>query len=62
MKEALSAKMTMFPEQLRRSLTWDSGKELNMGTTAQFAFTGAVLLVAIGCTWAAGIIEAAVGP
>jgi hypothetical protein len=27
------------------------------GTTAQFAFTGAVLIVAIACTWAAGIIE-----
>ncbi len=26
-------------------------------TTTQFAFTGAVLLVAIACTWAAGIIE-----
>jgi hypothetical protein len=26
-------------------------------TTAQFAFTGAVLMVAIACTWAAGIIE-----
>lgn len=32
------------------------------GTTAQFAFTGAVLMVAIACTWATGIIEAAVGP
>ena len=32
------------------------------GTTAQFAFTGAVLLVAVACTWAAGILEAAVGP
>lgn len=27
------------------------------GTAAQFAFTGAVLMVAIACTWAAGIIE-----
>lgn len=27
------------------------------GTVAQFAFTGAVLLVAIACTWAAGIME-----
>ena len=26
-------------------------------TVAQFAFTGAVLLVAIACTWAAGIME-----
>ncbi len=26
-------------------------------TTAQFAFTGSVLLVAVACTWAAGIIE-----
>lgn len=26
-------------------------------TTAQFALTGAVLMVAIVCTWAAGIIE-----
>ena len=29
------------------------------GTAAQFAFTGAVLLVAIACTWAAGIMESA---
>jgi len=29
MKEALSAKMTTLPEQLRRSLTWDRGKELS---------------------------------
>ena len=27
------------------------------GTVTQFAFTGAVLLVAIACTWAAGIME-----
>ena len=27
------------------------------GTAAQVAFTGAVLMVAITCTWAAGIIE-----
>jgi hypothetical protein len=27
------------------------------GTTTQFAFTGAVLMVAIGCTWAAGVLE-----
>jgi hypothetical protein len=26
-------------------------------TSAQLAFTGAVLMVAIVCTWAAGIIE-----
>jgi hypothetical protein len=32
------------------------------GTTSQFAFTGAVLMVAIACTWGAGIIESAVGP
>ena len=32
------------------------------GTVAQFAFTGAVLLVAIACTWAAGIIESANRP
>ena len=32
------------------------------GTTAQLALTGAVLMVAIACTWGAGIIEAAVGP
>ena len=29
------------------------------GTAAQFAFTGAVLMVAIACTWAAWIIESA---
>jgi hypothetical protein len=29
MKDALSAKMTTLPEQLRRSLTWDRGKELS---------------------------------
>ena len=29
------------------------------GTVAQFAFVGAVLMVAIACTWAAGIIESA---
>lgn len=28
------------------------------GTSAQFAFVGAVLMVAIVCTWAAAIIEA----
>lgn len=27
------------------------------GTVAQFAFAGAVLMVAIACTWAAGVIE-----
>lgn len=32
------------------------------GTVAQFAFTGAVLIVAIACTWAAGIIESASRP
>lgn len=32
------------------------------GTVAQFAFTGAVLIVAIACTWAAGIIESATRP
>jgi len=29
MKDALAAKMTTLPEQLRRSLTWDRGKELS---------------------------------
>jgi IS30 family transposase len=29
MKNALAAKMTTLPEQLRRSLTWDRGKELS---------------------------------
>jgi len=29
------------------------------GTTAQFAFTGAVLMVSISCAWAAGIIDSA---
>lgn len=29
MKEALAATMTTLPEQLRRSLTWDRGKELS---------------------------------
>jgi hypothetical protein len=28
------------------------------GTTAQFALAGAVLMVAIACTWAASVIEA----
>jgi IS30 family transposase len=28
MKDALAATMTTLPEQLRRSLTWDRGKEL----------------------------------
>ncbi len=32
------------------------------GSVAQFAFTGAILLVAIACTWAAGIIESAIRP
>ena len=27
------------------------------GTVLQFAFTGAVLMVAVACTWAAGIME-----
>ena len=27
------------------------------GTVAQFGFTGAVLMVAVACTWAAGIME-----
>ena len=35
MKNALAATMTTLPEQLRRSLTWDRGKEL----TAHAAFT-----------------------
>jgi IS30 family transposase len=35
MKDALSASMTTLPEQLRRSLTWDRGKELS----AHAAFT-----------------------
>ena len=29
MKDALATKMTTLPEQLRRSLTWDRGKELS---------------------------------
>jgi IS30 family transposase len=29
MKNALAAKMTTLPEQLRRSLTWDRGKEMS---------------------------------
>jgi hypothetical protein len=29
-------------------------------TAAQFAFTGAVLMVALACTWTAGIIESGV--
>jgi hypothetical protein len=29
------------------------------GTTAQFALAGAVLMVAIACTWAASVIETA---
>lgn len=28
MREALTTQMTTLPEQLRRSLTWESGKEL----------------------------------
>jgi hypothetical protein len=32
------------------------------GTTTQLAFTGTVLMVAIACTWAAGIIESVLGP
>jgi IS30 family transposase len=35
MKDALSASMTTLPQQLRRSLTWDRGKELS----AHAAFT-----------------------
>ena len=35
MKDALAASMTTLPEQLRRSLTWDRGKELS----AHAAFT-----------------------
>ena len=35
MKDALTATMTVLPEQLRRSLTWDRGKELS----AHAAFT-----------------------
>ena len=35
MKDALAATMTTLPEQLRRSLTWDRGKELS----AHAAFT-----------------------
>jgi IS30 family transposase len=35
MKNALAATMTTMPEQLRRSLTWDRGKELS----AHAAFT-----------------------
>ena len=35
MKDALAATMTVLPEQLRRSLTWDRGKELS----AHAAFT-----------------------
>jgi len=29
MKNALASKMTTLPAQLRRSLTWDHGKELS---------------------------------
>jgi hypothetical protein len=32
------------------------------GTTAQFAITGAVLMVAVACTWAAGILQFAARP
>lgn len=30
-------------------------------TVAQFGFTGAVLSVAVACTWAAGILESVIG-
>ncbi len=30
-------------------------------TTARFAFAGAVLLVAVACTWVAGIVESVIG-
>ena len=30
-------------------------------TVAQFALTGAVLIVAVACTWAAGILESLMG-
>ena len=33
MKEALASTMTTLPEQLRRSLTWDRGKELSQHAT-----------------------------
>ena len=33
MKDALATKMTSLPEQLRRSLTWDRGKELSQHAT-----------------------------
>lgn len=33
MKDALASKMTTLPEQLRRSLTWDRGKELSQHAT-----------------------------
>ena len=36
MNAALTASMTQLPEQLRKTLTWDRGKELS--THAQFAF------------------------
>lgn len=29
-------------------------------TVAQFAFTGAILLVAVACTWAAGILDSVI--
>ena len=35
MKDALAAKMTTLPEQLRRSLTWDRGKELSAARSVQ---------------------------
>ena len=33
MKDALAIAMSALPEQLRRSLTWDRGKELSADTT-----------------------------
>ena len=35
MKDALAATMTTLPEQLRRSLTWDRGKELSAARSVQ---------------------------
>lgn len=46
MNAALTASITTLPEQLRKTLTWDRGKELSGGHVNRPRFSAALILAA----------------